>query len=57
LYNYIILKNENVNKNLKTFVDVDGLLMLAKWWKFTIKKNLVPSLIFIFKFQKNWIWL
>jgi hypothetical protein len=29
--------------------------MFAKWWKFVIKKNSVTSLIFILKFQKNWI--
>ncbi len=29
--------------------------MFAKWWKFTTQKNLVTSLIFILKFQKNWV--
>jgi hypothetical protein len=30
-------------------------LIVAKWWKFTTKEPLVTSLIFILKFQKNWI--
>ncbi len=29
--------------------------MFAKWWKFTKKKISIISLIFISKFQKNWI--
>jgi hypothetical protein len=30
-----------------------ALLMFAKWWKFTTKKNLVTSLMFILNFQKK----
>jgi hypothetical protein len=37
------------------FVDVDGFFIFAKWWKFTQKKPFVKSLIFILKFQENWI--
>jgi hypothetical protein len=29
--------------------------MFTKWWKFTTKKPLFTSLIFILKFQINWI--
>ncbi len=36
-------------------MDVDGPFMFTKWWKFTTKKPLVTSLIFILNFQKNWI--
>jgi len=29
--------------------------MFAKWWKFTTKKHLVTSLIFLLKFQKKFV--
>jgi hypothetical protein len=29
--------------------------MFTKWWKFTMKKNSITLLIFIFKFQKTQI--
>jgi len=32
-----------------------ALFMFKTWWKFTTKKPLVASLIFILKFQKHWI--
>jgi hypothetical protein len=32
-----------------------ALFMFVKWWKFTTKKLLVTSLVFILNFQKNWI--
>jgi hypothetical protein len=32
-----------------------ALFMFTKWWKLTTNNPLVTSLIFIVKFQKNWI--
>ncbi len=47
----IISFKKNVKQLLNYFVDVDGLFIFAKWWKFITKRNSITSLIFILKFQ------
>jgi hypothetical protein len=35
-----------------SYVDVDGLLYVCKWWKFIMKKNSITSLILFENFKK-----
>ncbi len=54
---YHFKKYKNVKKNIKYFVDVDGLFYVCKMVEIHHKKNSITSLIFNLNFQKNWIWL
>ncbi len=53
MYNYIILKNENVNKNLKTLVDVDGPSYACKMVEIHHKKKLSSIINIYFEISKK----